>query len=692
MPDLKIDADHLRRDAYLYVRQSTLRQVAENGESTQRQYALRDRAVAAGWPAERVHVIDCDLGKSGSSATARDGFQELVSEVALAKAGIVMGLEVSRLARNSADWHRLIELCALTATLILDEDGIYDPASFNDRLLLGLKGTMSEAELHILKARMRGGQLNKARRGELEICPPVGLMYRPDGILDLDPDVEVQNALRLVFDTFERLGSATRTVKFFLDEGLLFPRRLRKEPNKGELLWAPPRHSRILQVLHNPRYAGAFVYGRTRGRHRPGGGVSQIKVQMDDWQVVFPDHHRGYIDWERFKANQSRLADNAQAYGMQRRSGPVREGTALLQGRVLCGLCGERMGVHYSQEHGQPVPTYVCQETAARKGGKVCQSVPGKVVDPAIGALLVELMTPMTLEVSLAVQNEIEARSAETDALRRQHIERTRYEAELARRRYMTVDPDNRLVAGALEAEWNEKLRLHTGAVEDYERRAQQEAAALDGKMRRQILELAEQFPRIWADPRVDVRERKRIVRLLVADVTLIKAETITAHVRLPGGATRTLQLDRPLPIAQIRKFKPELVAEVDRLLDKHCDREISEFFNQQGLRTWEGEPFNLKKIAHIRTAYNLPSRRQRLRDRGMLTTEEVAKRFGVSQTAVHQWGRQGLITKCYSDNLHRGLWELPSGHTIIKGCGGRGARHARLSPITATLTEQGAI
>ncbi|MFZ1107572.1 MAG: recombinase family protein [Rhodomicrobium sp.] len=532
---------------------------------------------------------------------------------------------------------------------------------------------MSEAELHILKARMRGGQLNKARRGELEIGPPVGLMYRPDGILDLDPDVEVQNALRLVFDTFERLGSATRTVKFFLDEGILFPRRLRKEPNKGGLLWAPPRHSRILQVLHNPRYAGAFVYGRTRGRRRPGGGVSQIKVQMDDWQFVFPDHHRGYIDWERFKANQTRLTENAQAYGMQRRSGPVREGSALLQGRVLCGLCGERMGVHYSQEHGQPVPTYVCQETAARKGGKVCQSVPGKVVDPAIAALLVELMTPMTLEVSLAVQNEIEARSAETDALRRQHIERTRYEAELARRRYMGVDPDNRLVASALEAEWNEKLRVHTGALEDYERRGQQEASALDAKMRRHILELAEQFPRIWADPRVDVRERKRIVRL-------------------QGGATRTLQLDRPLPIAQIRKFKPELVAEVDRLLDKHCDREISDFFNQQGLRTWEGEPFNLKKIAHIRNAYNLPSRRQRLRDRGMLTTEEVAKRFGVSQTAVHQWGRQGLITKCYSDNLHRGLWELPSGHTIIKGCGGRGAHHARLSPIIAPLTEQGAI
>ena len=230
MSEIKVTAEHLKRDAYLYVRQSTLRQVAENGESTQRQYALRHRAIAAGWPPERVRVIDCDLGKSGATASMRNGFQELVSEVVLGKAGIVMGLEVSRLARNSADWHRLIELCALTATLILDEDGIYDPAGFNDRLLLGLKGTMSEAELHILKARMRGGQLNKARRGELEMGPPVGLMYRADGVLDLDPDAQVQAAIRLVFETFERTGSAIKTVRFFRDQGILLPplrRRLR---------------------------------------------------------------------------------------------------------------------------------------------------------------------------------------------------------------------------------------------------------------------------------------------------------------------------------------------------------------------------------------------------------------------------------------------------------------------------------
>lgn len=681
MAELKITADHLKRDAYLYVRQSTLRQVAEHGESTRRQYALRDRAIASGWAAEHIRVIDRDLGKSGSSATTRDGFQELVSEVALGKAGIVMGLEVSRLARNSADWHRLIELCALTATLILDEDGVYDPATFNDRLLLGLKGTMSEAELHILKARMRGGQLNKARRGELEMCPPVGLIYQADGTIGLDPDAQVQNAIRMVFDTFERIESAVRTVRFFREQGLPFPRRLRTGPNKGDLMWAPPQHARILQVLHNPRYAGAFVYGRTRVRHLPDGSTTVIKIARAEWQFVMPGMHQGYIDWERFEINQRRLADNARAFGGERRSGPAREGPALLQGRVLCGLCGERMGVHYSQEHGQSIPTYVCQETAVRRAGKTCQTVPGKVVDLAVAALLIEMMTPMTLAVSLEVQRELEANATETDTLRRQHVERLRYEAELARRRYMKVDPDNRLVADTLEAEWNDKLRLHAEAAADYERRSREQTAALDAGMRRRILDLAEQLPRIWQDPRIDSRDRKRILRLLIDDVTLTKAQTITVHVRLSGGATRTLVLDRPLPIAQIRKFKPQLVAEVDRLLDHHCDREIADILNERGSRTWEGKHFNLKKIAFIRAAYKLASRHERLRRRGMLTTRELAAKFGVAGTTVHDWGRQGLIKKHHADSLNRGLWEIPSGIMIIKGHGGRDARHAAIVP-----------
>jgi hypothetical protein len=337
------------------------------------------------------------------------------------------------------------------------------------------------------------------------------------------------------------------------------------------------------------------------------------------------------------------------------------------------------------------VPVYICQENIVRRGGRVCQTVPGKIVDPAIGALLVELMTPMTLGVTLAVQQELEARAAETDALRRQHVERLRYEADLARRRYMKVDPDNRLVADALEAEWNDKLRRHTDALADYERRSRDRVVALDTQARQRILDLAEQFPAIWNDPRVEPRERKRLLRLLVEDVTLIRAEVITAHVRL-RGATRTLRLDRPLPIAQIRKFKSELVAEVDRLLDRHCDREIADILNQRGCRTWEEKPFNLKKIAFIRMAYKLPSRYERLRRLGMLTTREVASSFGVSKTTVQQWGRQGVIRQFYQDELKRGLWQLPPDQTILKGRGGNAARPARLVPITAQTPERGAV
>ena len=349
MAELKITPQHLERDAYLYVRQSTARQVVENTESTQRQYALRDRAVALGWPLERIHVLDCDLGKSGSQSAGRDGFQKLVSEVALGKAGLVMGLEVSRLARNSADWHRLIELCSLAGALILDEDGIYDPANFNDRLLLGLKGTMSEAELHFLKARMRGGMLNKARRGELQMRPPIGLVYRDDGVLILDPDSEVQAAMRLVFETFERTGSAMQTAKLFREQGLRFPRRIRKGVNKGDLHWVrrpPIRASCRCCTIRATAVPLSTV--ASAARRLPDGKHATTKVPRSQWQFVIPDVHVGYISWQQFEANQKRLADNALGFGGARKAGPAREGPALLQGRVLCGICGERMSIHYN--------------------------------------------------------------------------------------------------------------------------------------------------------------------------------------------------------------------------------------------------------------------------------------------------------------------------------------------------------
>ena len=672
MPELKVTQQHLERDAYLYIRQSTPRQVVENTESTQRQYALRDRAVALGWPRERIHVLDCDLGKSGSQSAGRDGFQKLVSEVALSKAGLVMGLEVSRLARNSADWHRLIELCSLAGALILDEDGIYDPANFNDRLLLGLKGTMSEAELHFLKARMRGGMLNKARRGELEMRPPVGLVYRDDGVLILDPDAEVQAAMRLVFETFERNGSAMQTVKLFHDQGVQFPRRIRKGVNKGELHWVRAGHSRILQVLHNPRYAGTFVYGRLRTRRLPDGKHSTTKVPRSEWQFVIPGIHAGYITWEQFEANQKRLAENALGFGGARKAGPAREGPALLQGRVLCGVCGERMGVRYNVAYHQVAPTYVCQEASVRNGEKVCQSVPGAVVDQAIGGLLLELMQPMSMEVALAVQQEVEARITETHMLRRKHVERAQYEAELARRRYMNVDPANRLVADSLEAEWNNKLRILAETQTQYEQQIQKQRLMIDSQTREQLLALATDFPRIWNDPSVEHRDRKRILRLLIEDVTLIRGETIQVHVRLRGGATRSFTLAKPLPIAQIRKTKPEVVAEIDGLLDHYCDREVADILNRQGRRTWQNEPFNLKKIAHIRQAFHLRCRYLRLRARGLLTTKEMSVRHGVTTTTINLWAREGRLQKHRYDNARRCLYEPVERDAILKGHGGR--------------------
>ena len=674
MPDLKVSQRHLDHDAYLYIRQSTPRQVLENTESTQRQYALRDRAVALGWPRERIQVIDCDLGKSGSHSAGRDGFQKLVGEVALGKAGLVMGLEVSRLARNSADWHRLIELCSLAGTLILDEDGIYDPANFNDRLLLGLKGTMSEAELHFLKARMRGGVINKARRGELEMRPPIGLMYRDDGVLILDPDAEVQAAMRLVFKTFERTGSAMQTAKLFCEQGLRFPRRIRKGLNTGELHWVRAAHSRVLQVLHNPRYAGAFVYGRVRTRRLPDGKHSTTKVPRSEWQFVMPAVHAGYISWDQFEANQTRLAENALAFGGARKAGPVREGPALLQGRVICGVCGERMSIHYSMAYHQVTAIYVCQEASVRKGEKVCQRVPGSVVDQAISNLLLELMQPMTLHVALAVQQEVEARVTETDTLRQKHVERARYEVELARRRYMNVDPENRLVIDSLEAEWNNKLRTLAEAQEQYDHQTQKQRLLIDAQTREQLLSLAADFPRVWNDPGVEPRERKRILRLLIEDVTLINGDMIQAHVRLRGGATRSLTLAKPLPIAQIRKTKPDVVAEIDRLLDQYCDREVADVLNRQGRRTWQGQPFSLKKIAHIRQAFNLTCRFKRLRARGLLTAKEMSVRHGVTPTTINLWAREGRLQKHRYDNARRCLYEPLDEHAILKGHGGRRA------------------
>jgi DNA invertase Pin-like site-specific DNA recombinase len=666
----KIQPHHLKRHAYLYVRQSTLRQVFENTESTKRQYALRERAVALGWPVERVIVIDSDLGQSGASAADREGFQRLVSEVGLGRAGIVLGLEVSRLARNCADWHRLLEICALTDTLILDEDGLYDPSQFNDRLLLGLKGTFSEAELHVLRARLRGGILNKASRGELKNPLPVGLIYDTKNHVVLDPDQQVQQAIHTLFASFERTSSATATVKSFRQQGLLFPRRLRRGVRKGQLLWVPLVHHRVLQVLHNPRYAGAFFHGRVHTRKDENGHSLYTTLPMEEWHTLLPETHPGYISWEQFQRNLQRLRDNAHAYGHDRRHGPAGEGPALLQGLVMCGICGQRMTVRYHARLSGLVPSYVCQRQGIEHGQKICQVVPGANVDRAIGTLLLELMTPVTLEVALAVQQELQARLADADRLRRQQVQRARYEADLAQERFLQVDPKNRFVADALEADWNDKLRLLAEAEEQYQRQSQADRAILDQQTKDKILALASDFPRLWRDPKTSDRDRKRMVRLLIEDVTLSKMDRITAHVRCKGGATHTLTLPLPVSGCMAWQTDPAIIALIDQWLDHHTEGKIAMLLNEQGRRSGKGQPFTRMSVGKLRCSYQLKSRFDRLRDAGMLTRKQIAGQLQIDIKTVVAWRNSGLLKAYPYNDKNQYLYE-PLGERRPKKCPG---------------------
>jgi len=669
----KVTPRHLRRQAYLYVRQSTLRQVVENTESTERQYALRHRAVALGWPLEQVVVIDRDLGQSGASAADRAGFQELVRDVGLGRAGLVMGLEVSRLARNSTDWHRLLEICALTETLILDEDGLYDPAHFNDRLLLGLKGTMSEAELHVLRARLRGGIVNKARRGELEMPVPVGFVYDAAGRVTLDPDHQVQDTIRAFFDTFRRTGSATGIVKAFREHQLLFPRHARHGIHNTGTRWVPLEHSRALWVLHNPRFAGAFFFGRSRQRRR--GEIRKVieRLPRDEWTALIPDAHPGYITWEEFEENQRRLRENAQAVGGDRRRSPPREGPALLQGLVICGQCGDRMTVRYHQRHGSLWPTYVCQRRGIARAEPICQSVPGRGLDDAIGRVLTETVTPLTLETALTVRQELQAQLEEADRLHHRAVEGARYEADLARRRYLQVDPANRLVADELEAQWNRALQQVVDAQETSDRHRQADRLSVDAAARERILALATDFPRLWDDPHTPDRERKRMVRLLMEDVTLIKtAEGLTAHLRFRGGATTTLTLARARNAWQLRETSTEIVALIDRLLETHTDGAVATILNERGYLSGTRQPFHRGIVHHIRHRYRLRSHDARLRARGLLTPAEIADRLQVSTDTVKIWARHGLLRAYPRNDKHEYLYEPPGPNAPAKMQGRR--------------------
>jgi DNA invertase Pin-like site-specific DNA recombinase len=639
----KVKATHLSRKAYLYVRQSTLRQVIENQESTRRQYALRERAVSLGWPSEQIVVIDSDLGCSAASSSDREGFQKLVGDVGMGRAGVVLGLEVSRLARNSSDWHRLLEICALTDTLILDEDGLYDPSQYNDRLLLGLKGTMSEAELHMLRARLRGGMLAKAQRGEFRIKLPVGLVYDEQGRVALHPDVQVREALGMFFKTFSRIGTACGVVRYYKEHGLLFPKP-NGVMNTDDVIWGRLDLCRAVRLLHNPRYAGAYVYGRRHESRLPNGRSKKESLPREQWPVLLLDAHSGYISWQQYEHNQEQLRKTALAFGQDRRQGAPREGPALLQGLAICGVCGSRMAVRYHRRKDQLIPDYFCCIRGLPYRDPGCQFIPGGAIDEAVGKLLIDTMTPMALELTMAVQSEIQTRLDEANKLRDKQVERARYEAELARRRYMQVDPDNRLVACSLESEWNDKLRAFEEVREQAEYKREQESASFDDTMRGRILELSADLPAIWNHPGTPHRERKRIAALLIEDVTLVKAEVLKVHIRFRGGATTTLTLQRPLMAQEQFATKPEVVAEIDELLARHTKKEVIAILNERGHRTGMDRPFNMDSLTWIMYNHGIKSQKQRLRKAGFLTRKGLADTLGLSYWQIKDRQSRGLF------------------------------------------------
>lgn len=644
----KVQTIHLDRDAYVYIRQSTLQQVRENVQSTERQYGLVERAVELGWPRERVEVVDEDLGCSGAQAAGRSGFQRLVARLSMGEVGAVFGLEVSRLARSSADWHRLLELCGIFETLIVDEDGIYDLGDFNDRLVLGLKGTMSEAELHYLHSRMVEGKRAKAKKGELRTPLPVGYVHDEDGGVIQDPDEEVREAVAALFRAFRKASTAYGAVRALADHP--FPKRAYGGVWAGQLRWGQLTHGRACSILKNPAYAGAYVFGRHRTEKEVGEDGAlvcrSVKLPMEEWEVLIQDHHPGYIEWPEYLENQRRLEKNRTNGPDTVTPGPVREGRALLQGLVVCGGCGHRLTVRYAGNGGL-YPQYECNR--GRRDGRTswpgCRSLRADMVDEVVVARVLEALTPAHLELAAGALEEVEARREAERRRWRQRLDRLQYEADRAERQYEACEPENRLVARTLETRWNERLaelsyleKEWTGRKREWER---QEAPT-----REQVLTIAEDLPRLWNAPTTSAADRKRILRVLIEDVT-IRSEPEGPEVELGlrwcGGATETLHLRRPPRMQDRIRTPPEVVESIRELATSLTDEQIAERLNGQQRVSGKGRPFTRDAVRWIRFRHRIPG--PRLYRDGELSVKEVAAHFGVSPNVVYYWIERGELT-----------------------------------------------
>jgi len=641
----KIQKTHLEKPAYISIRQSTMAQVRHHQESTERQYALEAKARELGW--KEVRVLDGDLGISAAQMAGRNDFKVVVTDVSMRKVGAVFALEASRLARNSTDWHRLLELCAFTDTLMIDEDGCYNPADFNDQLLLGLKGTMSQAELHFLRGRLQGGKINKAKKGELRSPLPVGFVCDEEGKTVLDPDAEVRHAVTMLFEKFRETGSAYGVVHASAKEGIQFPKRAYGGAWGGKLIWARLSEGQVLGMLKNPAYAGAYVHGRYQSvKDIAPDGTFLTRVReapMESWTVLIRDHHEGYISWETFMENKQLLERNRT--NGQILAGPAREGHALLQGLLICGSCGRRVMVRYTGSGGIH-PVYDCN-WQRREGLSTapCLTVRCDLLDSPVVARLLEVVEPKQIEIALEAFEELERRQETVDNQWRMKLERAAYEADLAQRRYENVDPANRLVATTLERLWNDALARAEEIKKEVDAHRASRHVALTDERKNDLLSLAQDLPSLWGSPFTQDKDRKRILRLLIKDITVERLEVkkMMLHLRWQGGACEDVPVSIPPRYCDQIRYPIEVVDRVKALAYNLTDSRIAAHLNEAGLLSAKGRRFSPSIVRWIRYVHRIPAPVLRLP--GEFSVGQVAEKFAVSPDVVYYWIEHNVVS-----------------------------------------------
>ncbi|MDA0843484.1 MAG: recombinase family protein [Bacteroidetes bacterium] len=651
----KITQNHLNKQAIVYLRQSTQRQVENNTASTARQYCLTDRAIGLGWQQDQILVMDGDLGKTGTTTSDRNDFKTLISQVSLGNVGAVLALEASRFSRSEADWHRLIDICALTDTLVIDQDGIYNPNDFNDRVLLGFKGTWSHTELHGMKLRLQGARKHKAELGQLRCKPPIGYQWNEEGNLEFYPDESVSSCLNLFFRKFSELESAFKVTKYFSENKILFPKYSCWRIGAYKVEWSRLTYCRASSILNNPTYAGYYCYGKTKIRSEIIDGNIRKKVfkqkSKNDWISYIQNSHPAYIKTDEFNRNQEILSVNNLKLDTKHKHGPARKGAALLQGLAICGKCGGRLSVHYQGDQGCN-SMYVC---SAKYDIKACWQVAASWIDTAVIKHLLEIMNTNNINFSLSVLAQLNKSIVEEENEWKNRIERADFECQRAFRQYDAVEPENRLVARNLEAHWNQKLEQLNELKERYSTHKQKSLITFTQEQKTHLLTLAGNFKAIWEADTTTNSDRKQLLGLLIKQICLspidVPSRQTTIKILWHSGATSVLQADRPRLNLSLNT-DAHIVEKIREMSQDHTDEQIADKLNGLRLKSRYGKKFNTRIIASIRQYHKIKKPwvdptftvKGEVLNGKYISVMGMANRLGVNRQVIHYWRRKGVL------------------------------------------------